>query len=141
MNFDALFSATQPIPIHAIVAIAAVAIGGVQFALPTGTFSHRVIGYIWTLSMFVVATSSFFINEIKIMVPFGPIHLLSCVVLFSLWRGITYARRNAVSSHRRAMILLYVFSLLLADAFTFLPGRIMHTVLFGSVADRGEILR
>lgn len=131
MNFDALFSAAQPIPVHAVLALAAVVIGAVQFCLPKGTFWHRTMGYVWVVSMFVVAASSFFINEFRWFGPFGPIHLLSFLVLFSLWRGITYARKKAISAHKKTMVLLYFLSLLLAGAFTFLPGRIMHTVLFG----------
>lgn len=131
MNFNALFSAAQPIPVHAILALAAVAMGAVQFFLPKGTFWHRTMGYVWVFSMFIVATSSFFINEFRLVGPFGPIHLLSCLVLFSLWRGVTYARNKVISAHKRAMVQLYFLSLLLAGAFTFLPGRIMHTVLFG----------
>ncbi|MEP3296804.1 MAG: DUF2306 domain-containing protein [Pseudoruegeria sp.] len=131
MNFDPLFSAAQPIPIHAILALFAVVIGGLQFILHKGTFLHRTVGYIWVVSMFIVATSSFFINEFRWVGPFGPIHLLSCLVLFSLWRGVSYARCKNISGHKRAMVQLYFLSLLLAGAFTFLPGRIMHAVLFG----------
>lgn len=131
MNFSVLFSASQPIPIHAVLAIFAVFSGGVQFVLPKGTFVHRMLGYTWVGAMFVVAVSSFFINEFRWVGPFGPIHLLSCLVLFSLWQGVSFARAKKIRGHKRAMIQLYCFSLLLAGGFTFLPGRIMYQVLFG----------
>ena len=131
MNIDALLSATQPIPLHALLAIFADVAGGIQFALPKGTFLHRLLGYSWVIAMFIVAASSFFINEFRWIGPFGPIHLLSCLVLFSLWRGVRAARRHNIAGHRATMIQLYCFSLLLAGAFTFVPGRIMYRVLFG----------
>ena len=131
MNIDVLLSATQPIPAHALLAIFAVVAGGIQFALPKGTTSHRWLGYSWITAMFFVATSSFFINEFRWIGPFGPIHLLSFLVLFSLWRGISYARQHNIVGHRATMIQLYCFSLLLAGAFTFVSGRIMYRVLFG----------
>lgn len=131
MNLEPLLSAAQPIPTHAFLAIFAVVSGGLQFALPKGTFAHRCLGYVWVAAMFVVAASSFFINEFRLMGPFGPIHLLSCLVLWSLFRGVGLARKHKIAAHRNAMIQLYVFSLLLAGGFTFWPGRIMHSVLFG----------
>lgn len=131
MNFEALLSATQPIPVHAIFAMFAVVSGGIQFALQKGTIAHRCLGYAWVGAMFVVSVSSFFINEFRLIGPFGPIHLLSCLVLWSLWRGVGLARQHNIAAHRVAMIQLYVFSLLLAGGFTFWPGRIMHSVLFG----------
>jgi len=131
MNIEALTSAPEPIPVHAILAMFAVVGGGVQFALPKGTLPHRVLGYAWVSAMLVVALSSFFINEYRWVGPFGPIHLLSCLVLVSLWRGVHHARQHDIRAHKRAMIILYCLGLLLAGAFTFWPGRIMHTVLFG----------
>jgi uncharacterized membrane protein len=131
MNLEPLLSAAQPIPVHAFLALFAVVAGGLQFALPKGTFPHRCLGYAWVAAMLVVAVSSFFINEYRLVGPFGPIHLLSCLVLWSLWRGVRMARQHHIAAHRTAMIQLYLFSLLLAGGFTFLPGRIMHSVLFG----------
>lgn len=131
MNFEPLLSAAQPVPIHAILAMFAVLARGIQFALPKGTIAHRCLGYMWVAAMFVVAASSFFINEFRTVGPFGPIHILSTFVLWALWRAVGFARRHNIPAHRSAMIQVYVFSLLLAGGFTFWPGRIMHSVLFG----------
>lgn len=131
MNFEILYSAAQPIPIHAIVAIVALVMGGAQLALPAGTFIHRVFGYAWVACMLVVSLSSFFINETRWLGPFGPIHLLSIFVLISLWRGVSLARQGKITEHRKEMKQLYIFSLIIAGGFTLLPGRIMHSVLFG----------
>ena len=42
-----------------------------------------------------------------------------------------YARRGDIARHKRAMIGTYVGAILIAGAFTLVPGRIMHAVLFG----------
>ena len=131
MNIDPLVTASQPIPTHATLAIGAVVLGGIQFYLPKGTVLHRYMGYIWVTLMFVVATSSFFINEFRWVGPFGPIHLLSLLVLHSLWSGITSARRGNISDHKSTMKQLYLLGLILAGAFTLMPGRILHSVFFG----------
>lgn len=131
MDLSALQHAAQPIPVHAVMALVGVAVGGVQFALPKGTGPHRALGAVWVAAMTVVAVSSFFITEFRWVGPFGPIHLLSMLVLVTLWRSVRFARRGAIAAHRSAMIQLYCYSLLLAGGFTLLPGRIMHTVVFG----------
>ena len=41
------------------------------------------------------------------------------------------AHRHEVARHRRAMMSLFLGALLIAGAFTLLPGRIMHRVVFG----------
>jgi uncharacterized membrane protein len=41
------------------------------------------------------------------------------------------AHRHRVADHRRIMILIFSGALVIAGLFTFVPGRIMHTVLFG----------
>jgi uncharacterized membrane protein len=42
------------------------------------------------------------------------------------------ARRHMVANHRRHMLGLFLGALVIAGAFTFWPGRIMHAVVFGS---------
>jgi uncharacterized membrane protein len=61
-----------------------------------------------------------------------PIHLLSILVLVTLPLAIWAARRHDVRRHRNAMAALFMGALVVAGAFTFLPGRIMHSVAFGS---------
>ena len=42
------------------------------------------------------------------------------------------ARRHDVRRHRRGIVGLFAGALVVAGIFTFLPGRIMHAVVFGS---------
>jgi uncharacterized membrane protein len=45
--------------------------------------------------------------------------------------GVWKAHRHEISDHRRIMILIFSGALVIAGLFTLLPGRIMHTVVFG----------
>jgi uncharacterized membrane protein len=132
MNLAPLLDAAPAIPLHAFAAIGAFVLGVVQFAAPKGTLPHRTIGWIWVSLMAVVAISSFWIHQIRLVGPWSPIHLLSIFTLtvlpFAVWR----AHRHDVAGHRRIMIFLFTGALVIAGIFTILPGRIMHTVLFGS---------
>jgi hypothetical protein len=66
LNPDALFSATQPIPFHALSAVAAVGLGAAQLTMRKGGSVHRLMGRLWLGLMALVATSSFFIHEINV---------------------------------------------------------------------------
>ena len=131
MSLGPLLSAPPPIPWHAFAALAALAMGGAQLALPKGTTRHRVMGYAWAALMLVIAASSFCIQQIRLIGPFSPIHILSIIVLITVPLAVWHAHRHRVAKHRRVMISLYVFALIGAGVFTLLPGRIMHAVVFG----------
>jgi uncharacterized membrane protein len=131
MSLGPLLSAPPPIPWHAFAALAALAMGGAQLALPKGTTRHRVMGYAWAALMLVIAISSFWIQQIRLIGPFSPIHILSIIVLITVPLAVWHAHRHRVAKHRRVMISLYVFALIGAGVFTLLPGRIMHAVVFG----------
>lgn len=131
MDFSLLFAEATPVPSHAVAAMGAIVLGGIQLAMEKGTRRHRVMGYAWVGLMAYVAISSFFIYELRIIGPFSPIHLLSIIVLFSLWSAITDARRGNIESHTKTMKSLYLFGLIITGLFTLLPGRAMHSVLFG----------
>lgn len=131
MSLAPLLQAPGTIPLHAFAAIAALVLGIVQFVAPKGTLPHRTIGWIWVLLMAVVAISAFWIHEIRLVGPFSPIHLLSIFVPVMLVKAVWYARRHNVSGHKKAMISIFFGALIIAGAFTFVPGRIMHSVVFG----------
>jgi len=128
----ALFAAASPIiQVHAVMATAAILIGGVQFAMPKGTATHRLMGRAWITIMGLVALSSFAIHELRIFGDFSPIHLLSVLVLVALWQGIRLIRRGDIARHKRAMARLYILALVITGLFTFLPGRLMYRIFFG----------
>ena len=131
MTLAPLLGAPPAIQLHALAAGAALMLGVVQLTLPKGTVPHRAMGWIWVLLMLVVALSSFLIHQIRLWGPWSPIHLLSVFTLVTLPLAVGHARRGKVASHRWAMLSLFVGALLIAGAFTFVPGRIMHAVAFG----------
>lgn len=131
MSLGPLLSAPPPIPWHAFAALTALVLGGTQLALPKGTTRHRVMGYAWAALMLVIAISSFWIQQIRLIGPFSPIHILSIIVLVTVPLAVWHAHMHRIAKHRRVMISLYVFALIGAGVFTLLPGRIMHAVVFG----------
>ena len=131
MSLAPLLQAPGTIPLHAFAAMAALVLGIVQFVAPKGTLPHRTIGWIWVVLMAIVAISAFWIHEIRLVGPFSPIHLLSIFVPIMLVKAVLYARQHNVSGHRKAMTSIFFGALIIAGAFTFLPGRIMHSVVFG----------
>ena len=131
MSLAPLLDAAPAIPVHAFAAMAAFALGLVQFAAPKGTLPHRTIGWIWVGLMAIVAASSLWIHEIRLFGPWSPIHLLSIFTLIMLPIAVWRARRHRVADHRRIMTMTLVGALVIAGLFTLLPGRIMHAVVFG----------
>jgi uncharacterized membrane protein len=134
MTLAPLLDAPAAIQIHAFAAIAAFAVGLVQFTAPKGTIPHRLIGWSWITLILSVAVSSLFIHTIRLWGPWSPIHLLSIFTLASLPIAAMHAHRHDVRRHRRAMTAVFVGALVIAGIFTFLPGRIMHAVVFTSSA-------
>lgn len=132
MTLAPLLNAPPVIQVHAFAAMAAFALGLVQFAAPKGTLPHRAIGWIWVALMVTICVSSFWIHGYRIVGPFSPIHLLSIMTLVTVPLAVYAARRHEVLRHRKAMISIFVGALLVAGAFTFLPGRIMHAVAVGN---------
>ncbi|APE44213.1 hypothetical protein BOO69_12995 [Sulfitobacter alexandrii] len=132
MSFDPLFAAPFVVQLHALMALAAVALTLFILALRKGRRLHRTLGWLWVLMMAAVALSSFWINEARWIGPFGPIHALSVVTLIALFGGVRAARGHDRRRHARIMLSLVLGALVIAGGFTLLPGRIMHAVVFGA---------
>jgi uncharacterized membrane protein len=132
MSLAPLLHAGPAIQIHAFAAMTAFALGIIQLTAPKGTLPHRTLGWIWVALMLVVSTTAFFIHQIRLWGPWSPIHLLAIFTLIMLPVAVMAARRHAVERHRRTMIGIFVGALVIAGLFTFVPGRIMHAVVFGN---------
>ena len=131
MTLAPLLNASPAIQVHAFAAMGAFALGLVQLAAPKGTLPHRTLGFIWVALMAIVCLTSFFIHQIRIWGVWSPIHLLSIFTLTMLPFAVWQAHRHHVEPHRKVMIGIFSGALVVAGIFTFLPGRIMHAVLFG----------
>ena len=132
MTLAPLLNASPVIQVHAFAAMSALALGLVQFAAPKGTLPHRTFGFIWVVLMATIAISSFWIHSIRLWGPFSPIHLISIFTLVMLPLAVLHAHNHRVMQHRKAMISIFLGALVIAGAFTFVPGRIMHAVALGN---------
>ena len=131
MTFEPLIDAGPAIQIHVIAAILAFLLGGAILFRRKGDRPHRLAGRAWVALMAAVALTSFFIHTINLVGIWSPIHLLSVATLWYLFRGVQLARQRRITDHRNIMRATYLGALVIAGAFTFLPGRVMHEVFFG----------
>lgn len=131
MSLAPLTSASLVIQLHTWTAIVALAAGIWVLARPKGTTPHRWIGRFWLILMLVAVLSSFFIHELRMWGPWSPIHILSAITLVLIVRAYLAIRQRKVALHADLMKSAFFNALLVATFFTFLPGRIMHDVVFG----------
>jgi uncharacterized membrane protein len=136
MNWQPLLAAPRLYQVHALIALFAFVLGFGQFVLPKGTLPHRVMGYIWVTCMAVIALSSFGIQSLH-PGSFSFVHVISLFTLIVLPFAVLHARRGRVRRHAIAMISLFVGALVIAGAFTLVPGRIMYHVVFGALSLQG----
>lgn len=130
MTLEPLFDAPLAVQIHVAAVTPAALLGAYILLRPKGTPLHRLLGRIWMVLMIVTAISSFFIHQLDLFYRFSPIHLLSIATLFGSWNAIAAARRGDIRLHKRIVVSLYFGGIILVSLFTFVPGRIMHAVVF-----------
>ncbi|MET0170117.1 MAG: DUF2306 domain-containing protein [Aliihoeflea sp.] len=129
MSSVTLLDAPLAVQFHVATVIPAAFLGAWLLARPKGTPVHRLLGKIWMGLMFVTAASTFFIHELRVIGDFSPIHLISLYVMVSCFTAVRAARRHNIVAHRRTVAGMYLGGIVVAGAFTFLPGRIMSTSL------------
>lgn len=132
-DFDVIAQSSAMIQIHLAGALVALAIGIVLLAGVKGTIMHRTLGWFWVIAMAVTAVSSLFIKELN-QGNYSPIHLLSGWTIIILPIAVAMARTHRVKPHQRMMTGMFVGGLLVAGAFTFLPGRTLWNVFFANGA-------
>ena len=126
-----LFAEAHPIPLHAIAAMIAIILGGIQLYMKKGGTIHKLLGRAWVGLMLIVSVSSFFIHKINFWGAYSPIHLLSLWTIFTLGLAIYFVRVGNIKRHKQSMIAIYGFALILTGFFTLMPGRVMHQIVFG----------
>ncbi len=97
-----------------------------------GTPLHRVLGKIYMGLMLATAAISLLMPAVvgpTLFGHFGFIHLFSLMVLYSVPGAYFAARARDVKRHAGNMIGVYVGGLLIAGAFAFMPGRLLHAWL------------
>ncbi len=131
MSLAPLTSASTVIQLHTWTAILALVLGIWVLTRPKGNTPHRWTGRFWLVLMLAAVLSSFFIHELRMWGPWSPIHILSVITLALLVRAYLAIRQRKVALHAGLMKAAFYNALLVATFFTFLPGRIMHDVVFG----------
>lgn len=137
MTLAPLMQMPLSVQIHVAAALTAVLLGPFVILRPRRDRLHKIGGYLWVVAMAVTALSSFWITGLAVLGPFGPIHLLSVLTLWSLWAGMRHAVAREIEAHRIVFRNLYCRGLLVAGLITFLPGRRMNAVLFGEASELG----
>ncbi len=118
---------------HLATIVPAFVIGTYMMFARKGSPLHRALGKTYMLLMLATAVTTLFMPAIvgpSLLGHFGFIHLFSVLVLTSVPRAYLAAKRHDVMAHRNTMIGLYVGGILIAGAFTFMPGRLLNTWLF-----------
>ncbi len=105
---------TQLAYLHLATVIPAFFIGALQLLRRKGTPIHKLLGKIYMILMLARF-----------------IYIFSFLALFSVPTAYFAACRGNIRVHRYAMISLYVGGILIAGAFAFSPGRMLHEWLFG----------
>ena len=133
MSLGPLLNAPLVMQLHAFAAMVALLLGIVQLAAPKGTLPHRTLGWVWVVLLLTISISSFWIHghSWRLWRTWSPIHLLSIFTPVMLIVGVVSARRHNVVSHKITMISIFIGALVIAGAFTVVPGQIMHRVVFG----------
>ncbi|HET9907089.1 MAG TPA: DUF2306 domain-containing protein [Anaerolineales bacterium] len=125
---------TQLAYLHLGTVLPAFVIGTFQLLTRKGTRSHKLLGRIFMLLMLATGLITLlmpakvgpqFLNH------FGFIHIFSFFAVFGVPLSYLAARRGFIRAHRFTMVSLYVGGILVAGAFAFSPGRMLHEWLFG----------
>ena len=127
----------QIIYAHATLALLAVPLGLYILLTKKCTQQHRILGRIWVTFLIIVSLTAIFIQAIN-PGQYSLIHLLIPwtigSLIYSIWniKKFKYTKIERYKfAHMYSMIGVYVGALLIAGAFTLMPGRFFHEILFG----------
>ncbi|AZO81483.1 MULTISPECIES: DUF2306 domain-containing protein [unclassified Bosea (in: a-proteobacteria)] len=127
MTLAPLLAAPTIMQVHVLSALISLAAGLTVLVLRKGTARHRLIGWVFVVAMALTAASSAFITSNG---RYSAIHLLSVLTIVNLPYAIIMRRRGNIVAHRSAMLWLFA-GLVVAGAFTLVPGRLMNKLAFG----------
>ena len=115
----------QIIYVHAALALLAIPLGLYIFITKKGTMNHRILGRTWVTVLIIVSLTAVFIKTIN---P-GQYSLI-----YSIW-NIKKFKKTKIErykiKHMHSMIGVYIGALLIAGAFTLIPERFFHEIIFG----------
>jgi uncharacterized membrane protein len=131
MNLGLVSEAPLAVKIHMATVIPAFFIGTwLIFFSTKGARFHRMMGVVYLTLMTVTAIDALFVRVID---PghLSLIHLFVPLTLFGVVMTVLALRRRNIAAHKRSMVGVYIGGLLIAGAFTFVPGRLMYGIFFG----------
>lgn len=138
MSLEPLLQAPLIVQIHAFSAMAAFALGLIQIAAPKGTLPHKAVGALWIVLMTAITVSAAFIYRpgtegLPFWQRLSIIHIFIPITAFGIVSGLRLLARGgpALKRHSWPFISVFAGGLIVAGALAFLPGRIMHQVVFG----------
>ncbi|WP_299321696.1 DUF2306 domain-containing protein [Parasphingopyxis sp.] len=114
-----------PLILHIATVVPALPLGAWVLFRRKGDALHRLLGRIWAALMLTTAVVSLWVGE-----SFSFIHIFSAIVIVSIPYAVWQARRGNIEAHYKAMEGVYI-GIIIAGAFTFIPGRLFGTMLFG----------
>lgn len=129
MTLEPLMAAPLLVQAHAAAALLAVPLGAAQFLLPKGDARHRAQGWGWVLLM--AAASALGITGLAGPGRWSLVTLLMPVLALLLPLAVLAGRRVRAQRHRGTTVGLRLGALPITDAFSLMPGRIMHRLLAG----------
>ena len=120
--------------IHLVTVVPCFLIGAWLLLRRKGTTVHKRLGRVYAALILVTAVVTLPMPaEVgpRFLDHFGFIHLFSVLVLVSVPAALYSIRRGNVAAHRRHMVGVYIGGILIAGSFALMPGRLLHTWLFG----------
>lgn len=120
--------------LHLATVAPAFLLGSYLLYAKKGSPAHKRLGKIYMLLMLATAFITLFMSAQvgpALFGHFGGIHLLSILTLCTVPTAFLAAKKGHIRAHRISMTSLYVGGILIAGAFTFMPGRLMHAWVFG----------
>jgi len=130
MNIKPLLEAGLAIHLHVAAAVFAVVLSAAIVIVRRGTPAHTRIGRAWVAMLAAICISSFWITGMNGS-NYSWIHLLSAWTLLGLGKAVWAVRTGNIRVHKYAMISTMAGALGGAGFFAFMPGRMMHALLFG----------
>lgn len=120
--------------LHLGTILPAFILGTLSFILKKGTITHKYIGRVYMVLMLTTAIITLFMPSFvgpQLFNHFGWIHCFSFLTIYTVPTAYIAVKNGHIKRHKYKMIGLYVGAMLIAGAFTFMPGRYMHSLVFG----------
>ena len=108
-----------------------------------GTPGDKLLGKVYmALMLFTAPATVYMPAEVgpRVLNHFGLIHLLSLLVLYCVPAACFAARAGNIEVNAGNMTGLYIGGILVAGGLTLLPGRLLHSWVFGQVIGRARSL-